>query len=105
MSGVVRLTDILTNAAAIADYAGAPELQAQHLLDAISHLREGRAWSLGEDDVPRSPLGRSSRRATVPPAIRDLAQEWFRRLGDDPHAELKADQLEEFVAALQQVSR
>jgi hypothetical protein len=91
----VRLTDIFTNAAAIADYTGAAEVEPSHLLEAIDHLAAGRAWQLSEESTPRSPLGRRGQRAGVPDDIRTLAQRWFERGGGDPLVELDDRELDE----------
>jgi hypothetical protein len=99
----VRLTDIFTNAAAIADYTGDSEVRPAHLLEAIDHLRAGEPWKLGEDARPHSPLGRAGRRAAVSAALREIAQAWFVRLGNDPLAELDGAALAEFVSAIREV--
>ncbi len=100
----VRLTDIFTNAAAIADYTGAAEVEPAHLLEALACLREGRSWQLPGDASPRSPLGRRGVRAAVPPKIRSLAQEWFRRFEGDPLAELGSSDIDDFVAEIERIS-
>ncbi|MEZ4492539.1 MAG: hypothetical protein R3C29_04395 [Dehalococcoidia bacterium] len=101
----VRLTDIFTNAAAIADYTGAAVVEPVHLLEAIEHLREGRPWQFAEDAPVRSPLGRSGQRAAVPAALRDLAQRWFKRLESDPLAELGPVEVEELKGEIENLGR
>jgi hypothetical protein len=99
-AGPIRLTDVLSNAAAIADMEAAPNVEAGHLLRALEHLRSGRALQPG---TARSPLGRGQRRAEVTPEVRNLAQHWYARLGRDPVAELSAAQLDELEGDLRQI--
>ena len=99
----VRLTDIFTNAAAIADYTGESEVRPAHLLEAIEHLRSGNPWQLAEGARPRSPLGRSNRRAQVPGPLREIARAWFEALGNDPLAELDAEALDDLIAEINAV--
>jgi hypothetical protein len=91
----IRLTDILTNAAALADLDGAATVAPRHLLRAIDHLTGGLVEM---DSPPRSPLGRGARRAVVEPKVRELSQRWFVSLGRDPLATLSDDQIEVFRA-------
>lgn len=97
-SDPIRLTDILTNAAALADLDAAATISAGHLLQAIDVLR-GESRS-APAERPRSPLGRGGRRAVVEPAVRTLSQHWFAQLGRDPLATLSPAQLDAFVADL-----
>jgi hypothetical protein len=99
-AGPIRLTDVLSNAAAIADMESAPSVEPGHLLRAMQHLRTGSAV---EPEAVRSPLGRGGRRAQVTPEVRKLAQRWFTALGRDPVAELTASQLDELEADLRQI--
>jgi len=94
-TSAVRLTDILTNAAAFADLQGSSIVGPLHLLSAIDHL----TGTLVEmDSPPRSPLGRGGRRAVVVPEVRELARRWFVALGRDPLATLSNEQLGDFKA-------
>jgi hypothetical protein len=99
----VRLTDIFTNAAAIADYTGAMEVEPAHLLEALECLRAGRPWQLPGDERPRSPLGRSGFRAAVPAPIQALARDWFQRLDNDPLAALDAAALDDLAAEIARI--
>lgn len=100
----VRLTDILTNAAAIADYTGASEVLPEHLLQAIDYLRRGVDWDRDEATQGMSPLGRRGPRAEVPETVRILAQGWFARLGGDPLAELSETQLSELETEIRSLA-
>jgi hypothetical protein len=99
-TGPIRLTDVLSNAAAIADMEAAPNVGPGHLLRALEHLRTS---STLEPRTARSPLGRGGRRAQVTPAVRNLAQRWYTKLGREPTAELSPGQLDELEAELRQI--
>lgn len=97
----LRFADILTTAAAVANYLGEPTVGASHLLDAIAILRNEKTL----DDLGR-PVSPLLRRATgsggdADPAVRDLAQRWFAALGASVDAELDDHQLAALNAELQ----
>lgn len=97
----IRLADILSNAAAIADYTGADFVTAGHVLQAIGILRgELTAAELGS---ARAPLGRRGPRAIVTPGVRDFAQSWYRRLGRDPSAPLSDERIDEAITELREI--
>ena len=91
----MRFADILTTASAVANYLGASEVTAGHMLHAIA-IQDG-SETLDGLGRPASPLvTRGSAGASVDPAVREVVQRWFDRLGRDANAELDA----EAVAAL-----
>jgi len=95
----LRLTEILTTSAAVADYLGEPVVVPAHLLRAIEILR-------GEISIDA--LGRPVSRFVPRPEgsggahtrVREIAQLWFARLGGDFTAVLDETQLAEFVIDL-----
>ena len=89
----VRFLDILTVASTVARANAAEAVTATHLLDAIAVLT-------GEQDMeeaagPVSPLGRGRAGLGVEPAVRDLMQRWFERLGGAAEAVLTPEDLAE----------
>ena len=93
MTGRPRLAEILTTASAVANYLGAHDVSAAHLLAAIDIL-EGKKTL---DDLGR-PLSPLLTRATgagsgVEDAIKVLAQRWLSILGGDVQAEFDEEQL------------
>lgn len=98
----LRFTDILTTAAAVANYIGASNVTAGHLLDAIAILLDEKSMQdLGRGVSPLMPRGPRGQRESVDPAIRALAQEWFADLGNDVGAILSTPQVESLRAQLQ----
>jgi hypothetical protein len=97
MSDSLRLTEILTTASAIANFAGDSDVGPRHLLDAIAVLEGAK----GMDDFgrPVSPLVPRGK-AGADPAVREIAQRWFAALGSDVEAGLSATQLDELRAEL-----
>ena len=95
----LRFTDILTNASAIADYVGAKDVTAQHMLDSIAVLRgEKTAADFG---TPVSPmLLRFRGQPGSDPAVRELAQRWFAHLGSVVEAEVSDEQIAEIEEEL-----
>lgn len=96
----LRFTDLLTTAAAVANYLGEPVVSAAHVLSAI-RIQLGE---IGLDELgrPRSPLGRPPHRGdTVEPRLRALVQLWYERIGGQVTAELDATQLDGFRSALE----
>ena len=74
----LRLVDLLTTAASIADLLGEPEITPTHLLQAMAVLDGTLAVeALGR---PVSAFGRRSR-AEAGPAVRELAQRWWAKVG------------------------
>jgi hypothetical protein len=98
----LRLADILTTAAAVANYVAAPTLTATHVLLSIDILAGQKAMEdLGR---PQSPLVATRRGpAPVEPAVQHLAQRWFEALGSDVHAEFNDETLAAFIADLRQI--
>lgn len=94
MSEALRLTDILTTAAAVTNFKGVPDVAAQHLLLAIEILQGEK--TLDDLGRPVSPL--VTRMSGAPPGatpgVKALAQRWFARQGSDPSYELSGDELE-----------
>lgn len=95
----LRLTDILTNAASLADLERSEFVTAGHVLQAVRLLRGDDTATPGPSPV----LGHGGRRAIVVPEIRELAQRWFARLGRDPLATLDAQHLEAFLEEVRAV--
>jgi hypothetical protein len=94
VSEALRLTDILTTAAAVANFKGVPDVSAEHLLLAIEVLQGEKTL----DDLGR-PVSPLVTRMTGPgsgatPGVKALAQRWFARQGSDPTYELSEDELE-----------
>lgn len=101
----LRFADILTNASAIANYLGYPDVTARHMLDAIAILREER--SMEDVGRPQSPLVRrpgGAAGAGVTPGVRALVQRWFAELGD-ANAELDDEAVARFRAELVAIDR
>src|SRR5438045_7101463 len=93
----LRFTDVLTTASAVANYLGAEDVTASHVLDAIAVLRGEK----GMEDLgrPLSPLVRRGQ-AGADAAVRALAQRWWTELGGSPDAELDEAALERLSAEL-----
>ncbi len=93
----LRLTEILTTSAAVANYQGYAEVGPVHLLHAVAILQgEERMEDLGRPVsplVPRSPGGGGAM-----PAVRELAGRWFALLGSDVSAVMTPEQIEAFVS-------
>lgn len=94
MSEALRLTDILTTAAAVANFKGVPDVAAEHLLLAIEVLQGTK--TLDDLGRPVSPLvsRMSGAGSSATPGVKALAQRWFARQGSDPTYELTEDELE-----------
>jgi hypothetical protein len=94
-TGSARFADILTTAAAVADYMGVPDVAADHLLLSLEILLEDR--KLEELGRPVSPmLRRPGEQKGVDAGVRELVQEWFARLGHDANSELAGETLKAF---------
>lgn len=94
-----RLTDILTNASAIADFVGEKDVSAQHMLDAIAVLNGDK--TIDDFGKPAPPMLRRFRGpAGADPRVRELAQRWFADLGSNVSAELTGEQLAALAAEL-----
>jgi hypothetical protein len=92
----LRFTDILTTAAAVANYTGAPDVTATHMLDAIAILLGEKSMEdLGRGVSPLVPRGMPGQRESVDPAIRTLAQIWFATLNNDVTATLTEPQIQQ----------
>ncbi len=100
MGDGLRLAEILTTSTAVANFLGAREVSAGHVLSAVEMLT-GRK-TLDDLGRPQSPLlsrvtGAGS---SVDAAVKALAQEWVAKLGGDARAELDDGALAEFEADL-----
>ncbi len=99
----MRFADILTTASAVANYLGATEVTATHMLHAIA-IQDG-SETLDDLGRPASPLvTRGSAGAGVDPAVREIVQRWFEQLGRDANAELDAEGVETLRADLRAVA-
>jgi len=96
----VRLAEILTTAAAVADFLSAGDVTAAHLLAAIAVLRDGR--TVEELGRPLSPLVRRppGLHGGAAPAVRELAQRWYAALGSDLAATMTPGEVRHFEAEL-----
>lgn len=97
----ITLADVLTTAAAVANYLAAPNVAPAHLDGALEVL----LGDISIDDIgrPLSPLVRRPDPGAALPPVRDLAQRWLARLGGDPSRELTDSELQALrmdVAAL-----
>lgn len=99
----VRFLDVLTTASSVARACAAEAVEATHLLDAIDVLT-GAARA---DDVAGSvsPLGHRRSVLSVEPAVRELTQRWFARLGETPDATVEGDALSELRAEIEALVR
>lgn len=99
----VRFLDILTTASSVAHARGADAVAGTHLLEAIDVLT-GAAQP--DDAGPSlSPLGHRRTELSAEPAVRELTQRWFDRLGGTPEASLDADVLAELRAEIETLIR
>ena len=99
----LRLTEILTTSSAVANFLGAREVSASHVLAAIGILQGTK--TLDDLGRPQSPL---LTRATgagsgAEEAVKALAQRWFARLGGDVTAEMDEVALTEFEDELRRI--
>lgn len=99
----VRFLDILTTASSVARAHGADAVAALHLLEAIDVL----TGASEPDDIGPSvsPLGHRRTELSAEPAVRELTQRWFSRLGGTPDASLDADTLAELRAEIETLVR
>lgn len=98
MTEPVRFVDVLTMAAAVANYLGDPMVAPPHLVEAIDILSGAKTMEdLGR---PVAPLVPRSAGGAVEPAVRELVRRWFADLGGDPRAELDAAQVSAFIGEL-----
>ena len=106
MSGgdeAVRFLDILTTASSVAHARGAEAVDATHLREAIDVLTgEAKPDDIG---ASVSPLGHRRTRLSAEPAVRELTQRWFDRLGGTPEASVDADALAELRAEIEALVR
>lgn len=93
MNEGLRLTEILTTASAVANYLGAPVVEATHLLSAMRILRD--EMTLDDLGRPLSPMVARVTRpgSSVDAGVQELAQRWFKMLGGVATAELDEAQL------------
>lgn len=95
----LRLTEILTTSAAVANYQGCADVGPEQVLHAVAILQGAESIEdLGRPVSPLVPRGPGSGGAA--PAVRDLATRWFALLGSDVNAVMTPEQLEAFVAEL-----
>ena len=99
----VRFLDILTTASSVAHARGAEAVVAAHLLEAIDVLT-GEA-EVEEAGGPAALLGHRRAELAAAPAVRELTQRWFGRLGSAPEATLEAGELGELRADLETLVR
>ena len=99
----VRFLDILTTASSVARARGADAVAAAHLLEAIDVL----TGASKPDDIGASvsPLGHRRPELSAEPAVRELTQRWFARLGGTPDASLDADALAELRTEIETLVR
>ena len=104
MGNALRLTEILTTSSAVANFLGAREVSADHVLSAIGILRGEK--NLDDLGRPQSPmLSRATGAGSgAEEAVKELAQRWFARLGGDVLAELDEGLLSEFEGELRTIS-
>lgn len=98
MDDGLRLSDILTTASAVANFVGARDVDAGHLLTAIDLLQGTK--TLDDLGRPLSPfLSRMVGAGSgATDAVKELAQRWFARQGGDVMYELSPGDLAEFRA-------
>ena len=99
----VRFLDILTTASSVAHARGAEAVVAAHLLEAIDVLT-GEA-EVEEAGGPAALLGHRRAELSVEPAVRELSQRWFARLGGAPEATLGPGDLVQLRADLEALVR
>ncbi|MCY4393162.1 MAG: hypothetical protein OXE43_14105 [Chloroflexi bacterium] len=99
----LRFLDILTTASSVAHARGAAAVLAAHLLEAIDVLT-GQA-EVEEAGGPAALLGHRRTELAVDPAVRELTQRWFARLGSAPEATLGAGELQELRAEIEELVR
>ena len=99
----VRFLDVLTTASSVAHARGAEAVLAAHLLEAIDVLT-GQT-EVEEAGGPAALLGHRRAELSAEPAIRELTQRWFARLGSAPEATLGAGQLQELRAEIEALLR
>lgn len=101
--GGVRFLDILTTASSIAHARGAETVVAAHVLEAVAVLAGEAEVEEGGGAV--SPLGHRRTELAVEPAVRELTQRWFARLGGAPEATLGPDDVSELRAEVETLIR
>lgn len=99
----VRFLDVLTTASSVAHARGGDSVLAAHMLEATA-LLTGEA-EVDEVGGAVSPLGHRRAELSVEPAVRELTQRWFARLGGAPDAALGVAELAEFRAELELLVR
>lgn len=96
MAAPLRFTDILTNAAAIANLLGRDTVTARQLAQAVQLLRN----EIAVEDLGRavSPLARAAIGGPqVSPELQALVQRWYGELGFAPMATLDGEPLARFL--------
>ncbi len=98
----LRFVDILTTASAVANYLGQGDVSPEHLLHAIA-IQRGVA-TLDDLGRPSSPFAARAARggiaSGVDPAVQELVQRWYTRLGSEPTASIDSAQVDAFASEL-----
>ncbi len=103
MEEEIRFLDLLTTATAVANFRGSDTVCAEHFEIAADILRGLK--SMDETGGPGSlPVSRGAG-GNVAPALQELVQDWYRRLGGDPDATIDDDALEVFLAEARAAER
>jgi hypothetical protein len=97
----IRFSDVLTTAAAVANYLGEADVSAGHMLAALQILQGTR--KLEDLGRPLSPLVRRTAPGQVggvEPSVKALAQAWAARLGSAAGA-MSTDQVAKLLGELE----
>ncbi len=105
MSERLRLSDILTTASAVANFVGAHDVGASHLLSAIELLQGSK--TLDDLGRPLSPLvsRMTGAGSGATDSVKELAQRWFALQNGDVRYELTEQQLATFRAEVEALVR
>ena len=97
----LRLTDILTTASAVANFLGARDVDASHLLTAIELLQGTK--TLDDLGRPLSPLvsRMTGAGSGATDEVKQLAQRWFTRQDGDVMYEFSSEDLAAFRAEVE----
>lgn len=89
-------------ASAVANYLGAADVKAAHMLDAIAILRGDK--TLEDLGRPVSPLVPRRNEGGAETAVRELAQRWWNALGGDISSTLNEPSLKQLEAELRELA-
>jgi len=103
MDEEIRFLDLLTTATAVANFRGSDTVCAEHFEMAADILRGLK--SMDESAGPAPPLFSGGGSGAVAPALQELVQDWYRRLGGDPDATIDDDALDVFLAEARAAER